>query len=161
MVVISGILVLVVTISVITLMQRSPHTKRVGVRTLGVPSSVTPVTTPPALPDGVVQFVRKAAAQLGDPRPAGHYVATTEDAATRGLLAGSSSVTTPVWAIALQGSFTDNDAQLMAGASPPTGSTAIFTYDRSTGTSMDFALNNSNPDLSTLGPVGTLDTSNW
>jgi hypothetical protein len=100
------------------------------------------------------------AAGNGDPhvQTASYVEGTTRNAALRVLNAGQANVggSQLVTVVVMTGRFVAYGASIPYGGKVPTGTVLSFTYDASVGRVLDFGLDSSPVDLSTLGPVGTL-----
>lgn len=105
-------------------------------------------------------LARQEAAGNGDPgvRTASYVQGTTRNAALRVLNAGQADIggSEPVTVVMMTGHFVAYGASVPPGQNPPTGTVLSFTYDESNGRVMDFGLDSSPADLSSLGSVGTL-----
>jgi hypothetical protein len=105
-------------------------------------------------------LARQEAAGNGDPevRTASYVEGTIRNAALRVLNAGQADIggSEPVTVVVMTGHFIAYGASVPPGRKPPTGTVLSFTYDESIGRVMDFGLDSSPADLSSLGSVGTL-----
>lgn len=117
---------------------------------------VLPATSPtnPPLPRAVLNVVSAASRSASGPsHGSAMYVVASRSVATTALMHDWVSDQSPAYVFVLHGSFVDHNARGFSdNTPPPSGNTVILVVSQSSPTQvLDYGIQNSVPDLSTLG----------
>jgi hypothetical protein len=118
------------------------------------------VSRPHGVPLPVFVVARRQAALNGDPHPnrADWVMTTRQQAVSSQSRDRVDSGQRPVYFVVLQGHFVDRNAYYLgrgkkgSSTNAPRGTVLTFTIDRKSGEVLDFALGNSSPNYSKIGP---------
>jgi hypothetical protein len=123
-------------------------------RTSAVPAN-TPAESGPKLDEAqVTQAALAFASDMGDTQPASvEHVESTREQAVATLSGDQVQGSQDVYAVVMRGRFDANSVAVPPGVQSPTGSVLTLVIDATTGEMTDFGIQNTIPNLATLGPV--------
>lgn len=118
-------------------------------------SSIPSASASPSLSSSQIKSIAMGfSAGFGDPNPG--LIEHVESSRSEAVLASSGdsvSDNREVFLIVAKGNFVDDNAPRPPGAPAPSGSVLTLTVDAQSGELTDFGIQQSVPDLASLGPV--------